>query len=66
MTFYRRRLPHIDEPDRAVFLTWCLHKSLPLNRPFGKRSVDSGQAFAAMDRLLDEARVGPFYLHQRP
>jgi len=27
-------------------------------------TVSSGQAFAAMDRLLDEARAGPFYLHQ--
>ena len=26
--------------------------------------MPSGQAFAALDRLLDEARTGPFYLRQ--
>jgi len=62
MTFYRRRLPHIYEIGRPVFLTWRLRDSLPPERPF--RAVDSGRALAAMDRLLDEARCGPFYLRQ--
>jgi putative DNA methylase len=64
MAFYRRRLPHLSETDHSVFLTWRLHDSLPLNRSFPTDSLSSRQAFAAMDRLLDEARSGPFYLRQ--
>jgi len=64
MAFYRRRLPHISEPERSVFLTWRLHDSLPPNRVFSERALNSGQAFAAMDRLLDEASTGAFYLRQ--
>lgn len=64
MAFYRRRLPHVYEIDHSVFLTWRLHDSLPPNRAFPTESLSSGQAFAAMDRLLDEARSGPFYLRQ--
>ena len=63
VTFYRRRLPHLDEPERPVFLTWRLHGSLPTHRPF-PATLSSGQAFAAMDRLLDQTRAGPFYLSQ--
>jgi putative DNA methylase len=64
MTFYRRHLPHIYEIQRSVFVTWRLHDSLPPNRAFPTASLTSGQAFAAMDRLLDDARSGPFYLRQ--
>ncbi len=64
MTFYRRRLPHIYETDKPVFLTWRLHDSLPPNRAFPADAVTTGQAFAVMDRLLDEARTGSFYLRQ--
>jgi putative transposase len=64
VTFYRRRLPHLFRGDHPVFLTWCLHGSLPPNRPFPRAALTSGQAFAALDRLLDEARTGPFYLKQ--
>jgi hypothetical protein len=64
MTFHRRRLPHLYETDRSIFLTWRLHDSLPSHRPFPKNTLNSGQAFAAMDRLLDEACDGPFYLRQ--
>jgi putative transposase len=64
MPFYRRHLPHIDEPGHPVFLTWCLHGSLPPNRPFPVSNVSSGKAFATMDRLLDETRTGPLYLRQ--
>jgi putative transposase len=64
MTFYRRRLPHVDEPGRSVFLTWRLFDSLPPHRAFPAAALTSGQAFDAMDRLLDEARVGTFYLRQ--
>jgi REP element-mobilizing transposase RayT len=71
MTVSRRRLPHIYEIGQSVFLTWRLHDSLPPNRFFpdaalnaGPAFAASGQAFAAMDRLLDETRSGAFYLRQ--
>jgi REP element-mobilizing transposase RayT len=64
MALYRRRLPHDYETDQPVFLTWRLHDSLPSHREFPTAALNSGQAFAAMDRLLDEACVGPFYLRQ--
>ena len=61
---YRRRLPHVWVTEQPVFLTWRLHGSLPPHRPFPGGTLPSGQAFAALDRLLDEARTGPFYLRQ--
>jgi putative DNA methylase len=64
MRFYRRRLPHFDQPGQPVFLTWRLHDSLPPHRSFPAAALNSGQAFAALDRLLDEASSGPFYLRQ--
>ena len=64
MTFYRRRLPHLYSVEHPVFLTWRLDGSLPPHRAFPTDALTSGQAFAAMDRLLDEARSGPFYLRQ--
>jgi len=64
MTFYRRRLPHVYETDRSVFVTWRLHDSLPTHRAFPPDALNSGQAFAAMDRLLDESRGGAFYMRQ--
>ncbi len=64
MAFYRRRLPHFYEIDQPVFLTWRLHDSLPPNRAFPADTLSSGQAFTAMDRLLDEARSGAVYLCQ--
>lgn len=64
MTFYRRRLPHLYNADQPVFLTWRLHDSVPPNRCFPSRTLTSGHAFAALGRLLDEARSGPTYLRQ--
>jgi REP element-mobilizing transposase RayT len=64
MEFYRRRLPHIDAAERPVFLTWRLYDSLPVHRVFPADAMSSGEAFAAMDRLLDETRAGAFYLRQ--
>ena len=64
MITYRRRLPHIDNPERPVFLTWRLHGSLPAHRCFVGGGLSSGRTFAALDRLLDHARTGPFYLRQ--
>ena len=53
-----------NDADQPVFLTWRLHGSLPPHRPFAGGRLPSGQAFAALDRLLDEARGGPFHLRQ--
>lgn len=64
MSYYRRHLPHLYETGRPVFITWRLRDSLPPNRAFPAHGLTSGKAFAAMDRLLDEARDGPFYLRQ--
>ena len=64
MTLYLRRLPHDYETDQPIFLTWRLYDSLPPNRAFPTAALTSGQAFGAMDRLLDEARAGAFYLRQ--
>jgi putative DNA methylase len=64
MPSYRRRLPHIYEIEQSVFLTWRLYDSLAPNRAFPAGEISSGRAFAAMDRLLDEARAGQFYLRQ--
>jgi putative transposase len=62
MVLTRRRLPHIHESGRPIFLTFRLHDSLPANRTFPNGSLTSGEAFVAMDRLLDESRTGPLYL----
>jgi putative transposase len=64
VTFYRRRLPHLYTDHQPVFITWRLNGSLPANRHFADSTMTSGQAFAAMDRLLDETRSGMFYLRQ--
>jgi putative transposase len=62
--FYRRRLPHISTHEHSVFLTWRLYDSLPIHRVFPADAMSSGEAFAAMDRLLDETRTGTFHLRQ--
>jgi REP element-mobilizing transposase RayT len=60
-TFHRRRLPHYHSAGQATFLTWRLHDSLPANRSF-HTAIASGQAFRAMDRILDSACTGPLFL----
>ena len=62
--FHERHLPHLYDTERPVFLTWRLYDSLPPHRPFPAAALTSGQAFDAMDRLLDETRTGVFYLRQ--
>jgi putative transposase len=49
---------------QPLFVTFRLHGSLPANRPFPTSSLTSGEAFLAMDRLLDQARSGPTFLRQ--
>jgi REP element-mobilizing transposase RayT len=60
----RRRLPHFDSIGYPQFVTFRLHGSLPANRPFRPADTTSGEAFAAMDKLLVEARSGPTFLKQ--
>jgi REP element-mobilizing transposase RayT len=62
-TFHSRRLPHYHSIGQPVFLTWRLHGSLPANRAF-PAATTAGQAFLAMDRLLDTTHTGPLYLRQ--
>jgi putative DNA methylase len=65
MRYYERRLPHWDTADQPLFITFRLHGSLPAHRIFPPAGVTgSGEAFIAMDRLLDQASNGPLYLSQ--
>lgn len=61
ITIGRRRLPHVYAVGRPLFVTWRLAGSLPHNRSFPS-VLTSGQAFLAMDRILDAASTGPRYL----
>lgn len=58
--FHKRRLPHLYQVGQPIFVTWRLYGSLPRNRRFPE--LTSGQAFVAMDRILDPAETGPRYL----
>ena len=60
----RRRLPHLHVLGQPLFVTFRLHDSLPASRPFPGSNLSSGEAFLAMDRLLDQARYGPTFLRQ--
>jgi len=61
-SFHTRRLPHYDSIDQPTFLTFRLAGTLPKGRDFSHAT--SGEAFVAMDRLLDDARTGPLHLQQ--
>jgi putative DNA methylase len=63
LTIRERRLPHYHSIGQPIFITWRLHGSLAPGRSF-PAGTTSGQVFAAMDRLLDNARTGPLYLRQ--
>ena len=47
-----------------MFVTWRLWGSLPQERSFLPEHLTSGEAFVALDRLLDSTRMGPVYLRQ--
>lgn len=64
MTLKRRRLPHLDIAGQPVFITFRLWGSLPSSRHFPAANLTSGEAFLAIDRLLDQARCGPTFLKQ--
>jgi hypothetical protein len=63
-TYDRRRLPHVSEIGKPLFLTWRLFGSLPAGQVY-QTKMESGKAFVAMDRFLDTASVGPTYLRRR-
>jgi len=58
----RRRLPHLSVIGQPLFITFRLQNSLPHHRAFPAADLTSGEAFLAMDRLLDKARSGPTFL----
>ena len=62
MGFTWRRLPHLSVVGVPVFVTFRLYGSLPNGRYFSSDPANYGREFAAMDRLLDECRVGPTFL----
>jgi len=64
MADYERRLPHLDAIGRPLFVTFRPHGSLPPNRVFPSERMTSGQAFVAMDRLLDQACDDPLSLRR--
>jgi REP element-mobilizing transposase RayT len=61
---YERRLPHWQAVGQPLFITFRLHGSLPAQRVFPPARMTAGEAFVAMDRILDEARSGPMFLRQ--
>jgi REP element-mobilizing transposase RayT len=62
VNLYRRRLPHVYSTDRAVFLTWRLYGTLPAVQPTPQRTLTTGKAFVAFDRLLDQTTAGARHL----
>jgi len=63
--FYRRNLPHWFPDEKAIFITWRLHGSLPRPQelPATKGVVTSaGEEFRAADAILDRAASGPLWL----
>lgn len=60
---HHRRLPHCHPANTSLFITFRLVDSLPRNR-FFHPDATPGQAFVAMDRLLDTAHGGPRWLGQ--
>jgi len=66
MAYYQRHLPHWQPDGAALFITWRLHGSLPaslLKQPSEpSEQATAGQAFRALDSLLDAAPTGPMWL----
>jgi putative transposase len=66
MTYYEHTLPHWHPPGKAIFLTWRLFGSLPMEflKNLTKLHKNPGQQFAAADRMLDVAAIGPLWLRE--
>ena len=54
----------MDAPGVPVFVTWRLRGSLPHERVFDREHATSGEAFRALDGILDAARNGPVHLRR--
>ena len=61
---YDRRLLHMNAIGGRIFVTFRLHGSLPKNRIFPPSTLTHGEAFVAMERLLDNPKSGPTCLSQ--
>jgi putative transposase len=61
MSFYKRCLPHWLPEEKAIFLTWRLHGSLPAGRA-SYFQLSDGEKFKAAERILDRPRTGPLWL----
>jgi len=59
-----RRLPHSYPQGHWLFITWTLHGSFPAGRFPPPAKATSGEAFAWIDRYLDNTRTGPQSLRQ--
>jgi putative transposase len=59
-----RRLPHSYPQGRWLFITWTLHGSFPASKFRPAAKATSGEAFASIDRYLDNTRTGPQFLRQ--
>jgi putative transposase len=66
MTYYEHALPHWHPAGKAIFLTWRLFGSLPIEflKSLAKLHVNSGKQFAVADRMLDAAATGPLWLRE--
>ncbi len=65
MRHQERRLPHWDVVGQPIFVTFRLHGSLPATRVFAPEGLTtSGEAFRAMDRILDRGSSGPLFLRR--
>src|ERR1700693_513333 len=59
-----RSLPHSYTEGQWLFITWTLHGSFPTGKFPPPAKAISGEAFAWIDRYLDNTRTGPQFLRQ--
>jgi REP element-mobilizing transposase RayT len=59
----RRRLPHWNPEDAALFITWRLHGSMPARPPEWER-LPAGERFVTEDQALDNLATGPHRLKE--
>ncbi|MEO5923457.1 MAG: transposase [Bryobacteraceae bacterium] len=57
-----RRLPHIYPADKALFITFNLHGSVPASGLPPPGPLPSGRAFVWIDKHLDAAKTGPRHM----
>ncbi len=62
MPYYERHLPHWQPEDAWLFETWRLAGSLPSHVIPTPAAASPGDAFVAMDRILDQGASGPVWL----